>query len=782
MNNRMIKPYHYDKKKLTDEWCRKVADHVYFHSGCTNLLSYKNTTEIEQYFSGNIDMKPFMRQFKSVKRKLDKINIKNSNNSMQELDNVNLDNINNAFIPLSLITVKVNSAAHLIHKVGFDISVEALDSLADEKRDRDINLLKNRDKIQAIAQDMADQLSQGDIDVGGTENSSMEFKKIPFDLDLDDPMELKIFKDIVYKLQPEASYETILKLIYDIKKIEGVDLLNVYDTLKYGVQTNITYNTSITGIPQTDYVYPGEVYAPKSHYNDFRDTSERYRKWAPTVSIIFNMFSNELGKKENLNDIINGDDGYCKMNGLEKIKEEDWGSTSVEMIQFFVISIDEISYLENKNGNKRFVDNETEGSKKMYGQNTYTWFWLPKTNHFFGKEKLGWAYRKQGQEAFSVFPLDIYKSQKKSAVEHCIGENKKAQIADIKLMHTIIKSAPPGKYVDAKYVRKATQTLLFEGKTQAEVTLDLLDMIVEDNIMLGDSEGMDGQNEGQFKPFQEIPGGLRSEINGYLTVMQQASANISRYTGINDELAGLNNNPDTLNGARKMNITYGMNAINYAYVARLTQFRNVFGIHAWYVKDAIEKGGIHKKTIEGLIGQDRTKKIADIGNIKDHTFYVRVNLGMREQEQQELQQSINIMEQRGQLSRMQRFIIDQTDNLKEASLLLAAIEHKFKQKEEAKLQEQFAQSQQLQQQRNEGIQGAEQVKAEGKDKNVYVQGDVAAKLMELGSQLSLTEKQMEAVVKQRLQGERLNAGAIKQDRNIQTKKEQFAAQQMAPLV
>ncbi len=58
-------------------------------------------------------------------------------------------------------------------------------------------------------------------------------------------------------------------------------------------------------------------------------------------------------------------------------------------------------------------------------------------------------------------------------------------------MHTIIKSAPPGKYVDLKYVRKATQSLLFEGKTQNEVTLDLLDMIAEDNTFLGDSEGMD---------------------------------------------------------------------------------------------------------------------------------------------------------------------------------------------------------------------------------------------------------------------------------------------------
>lgn len=780
MNNKMIKSYHYDQNKLTDEWCRKVADHVYFHGGCTNLLHSKNITEIEQYSTGNIDMRPYMRQFKSINRKVNKLG--KANNGMQETNKQEMDKINNSFIPLSLITVKLNSATHLIHKVPFDISVEALDSLADEKRERDINFLKNRDKIQAIAQDMSDQLSQGDIDVGGTENSSMEFKKIPFDLDLDDPMELKIFKDIVYKLQPEASYETILQLIYDIKKIEGVDLLNVYDTFKYGVQTNITYNTSITGIPQTDYVYPGEVYAPKSNYNDFRDTSERYRKWAPTVSTLFNMFSNDLGQESKLNDMINGDGGYCKANGLEPIRNSDWNSTSVELIQFFIISIDEISYMENKNGNKRFVDNNTPGSKKMYGQNTYTFYWLPKTNYFFSKEKLGWAYRKQGQEAFVNFPLDIYKSQKKSAVENCIGENKKAQIADIKLMFTILKSGPPGKYFDIKYIRKATESLLFEGKTQAEVMMDLIDVMVEDNTMIGDSEGMDGQNEGQFKPFQEIPGGLKSEINGYLSVMQQASANISRYTGINDELAGLSSNPDLLNGARKMNISYGMNAINYAYVARLVQYRNVFEIHSWYVKDAIEKGGIHRKTIESMIGQDRTKKIADIGTIKDHTFFLRVNLGMRQEEQHDLQQSLAIMEQKGQLSRMQRFIIDQTQNLKEASLLLASIEEKIKKKEEEKAQQGFAQAQQLQQQRNEGLQAAEQAKAEGKDKNVYVQGDVASKLMELGNQLNLSEKQMEAVIKQKLQGERLNAGAVKQDRNIQTKKEQFEAQQMAPLV
>lgn len=778
--NKFIKSFHFATDKLSDDWCKIVADQIYYHGGCVNLLQGKNVNEIEQYASGDIDMKPFIRQFKSYKRKYDTFKKDPSFEGLAKMEEVF-----NAFPPLPLIPVKLNSAVHLIFKVPFDIQVTATDTLADEKREKDVEFLKQRQKIQNIAQDLADQLSQGEVDVGGTKNSSQEFKKVPLDLDLNDPAELKIFLDIIYKLQPEAAYETILQLIYELKKISGPDLLEIQDDFKFGVRANRVVMSALTGVPDVEYLYPGQCFAPKSLYPDFRDNSERYIQHFPTIAELQNMFGEELKDEKIMNNILNApkvDGGYFSCNGLQQVSSGNWGQTQVELLEIQVISMDGVHVAENKSGNKRFVQQPAEGGSSIFGQNTYVFYWLPKTKHFFGKEKLGWAYRKQGQEAFTRFPTSFYKSQKKSAVEHCVGENKKAIVASIKLHQEILQAAGPGKFIDLKFIRKATEGLLFDGKTQEEVQKDLLDLVMERNVMIGDSQGMNGINEGQMQPVRDIAGGLGNNINSYILQMQQASANISRWTGINDELAGLNSNPNTLNGARKLSITYGMNAINYAYEARLTQYRNVFEIIAWHIKDSIEKGGAARKAIEGLIGKVRTEAIDNIGTLKDHSFFIKVNMGMRQQEQQELTQSINIMETKGQLKRIERFIIDQTSNMKEANLLLAVIEHKYELKQAAAEEKRFQQQQALMQQKNEGMVQVQATSNDGKKDLTYTQGDVAAKLMQLGSQLRLSEKQIEDSVKRALQTDRLNAALIKENQRHETKIQEAQMEQVAPLI
>lgn len=56
--------------------------------------------------------------------------------------------------------------------------------------------------------------------------------------------------------------------------------------------------------------------------------------------------------------------------------------------------------------------------------------------------------------------------------------------------------------------------------------------------MMGDTEGFEGKNDGQFKPVFDLPGGLKSEVGGYLNIIFAANENISRITGINQQLTG----------------------------------------------------------------------------------------------------------------------------------------------------------------------------------------------------------------------------------------------------
>ena len=66
---KFIQEWNFSKEKLSDDWCWTVANEIYFHSGIKSMLFGKNIDEIEQYATGEIDMKPFMREFKSYREK-----------------------------------------------------------------------------------------------------------------------------------------------------------------------------------------------------------------------------------------------------------------------------------------------------------------------------------------------------------------------------------------------------------------------------------------------------------------------------------------------------------------------------------------------------------------------------------------------------------------------------------------------------------------------------------------------------------------------------------------
>ena len=214
-------------------------------------------------------------------------------------------------------------------KRELDITVKAMDSLAEEKIKKDIDFLKNSEKIRAIKQELADELGQGDIEPEFTKNSSMSFSKVPLNLDLNDPAELNIFKNIVYKFLPEASFENILDIITKLKKVEEVERLLTSDQLKYGVSVVRTFEGEITGISEVQRVHPSYVFTPRSEYNDFRDIHYLYAQHNPTVNEFFNEFGSEIKDTDKLYEIINGEGGYCECNNIYSIPRDNWNTSTV---------------------------------------------------------------------------------------------------------------------------------------------------------------------------------------------------------------------------------------------------------------------------------------------------------------------------------------------------------------------------------------------------------------------------------------------------------------------
>ncbi len=121
------------------------------------------------------------------------------------------------FVKSALIQQKINSAINLVHKRPIDIQCTAIDPLAEEKKQEDINFLKNMPAVKADLDEIAAEIGVGEVDLGATKHSATPYSSSPYGLDLTDPEDSAIMVNIFYKLGIEAAFETALQTFYELK-------------------------------------------------------------------------------------------------------------------------------------------------------------------------------------------------------------------------------------------------------------------------------------------------------------------------------------------------------------------------------------------------------------------------------------------------------------------------------------------------------------------------------------------------------------------------------------
>ncbi len=157
-------------------------------------------------------------------------------------------------------------------------------------------------------------------------------------------------------------------------------------------------------------------------------------------------------------------------------------------------------------------------------------------------------------------------------------------------------------------------------------------LAIEQNIIIGDTEGFEGKNDGQMKPVQEIAGGLKSEVEGYLRIIAQANQNIGSYTGINEQLTGQSANPEGLVGMQKLMINSSLNALYYCNEAVTEQYQKMFNVWAWIIKNGVERGGAIKKGIVNIVGAKKASIIDRLDEAPLHSIGVKISITQREEE------------------------------------------------------------------------------------------------------------------------------------------------------
>lgn len=782
MASNFIPQYHFTnpEDKLTSKWCRLAVNDVWYNTDNRNLLSGKDVKMIEAYSSGDIDMTPFKKMFTSLKKAMatSKPAIDGSLNG----DFINsMDKTGLSWTPLPLIPQKLNSAVATIQKILIEIQCIAQDGLAMKKRKEDIDFLKNKPLIEEELQDIADQMNLGKVQLGETKNSAKKFSDTPMGLDLNDPDEENIFAKLLYSLNVETANENALQQIYNLTKAAQVRLLEIMDQFKFGVSVNSGFISSMSGLPAVEYIYPGDISAPVSRLPDGNDRTHIVVDKLITVMEMFNYFSDEICSEEALEDIINGKKtGYCDCNKRDRVDTKNWGTFKVQFKLIEVKSIDWVGVQSNpksKKGFRQFTTDEKKCTKKIWAQNTYRFWWLVNTDYCFGIERLPFAHRTKGIESYQNFSFNIFKSQEKSAVELSIGENRKAQIADIKLEHCLIKSLPPGKYIDLHFLRNALQGLTEEGGKYTQQ--DLINMVFEQNIMIGDSDGFDGKNDGQMKPFVDIPGGLKAEVSGYISTILNADRNISNFTGINEQLTGQSPNPEGLVGLEKILINQSINAIHYAYNAIQVQYQNLFSLWANHLQQCIKKGGAVKQAIINFIGMEDTELLEGLNQTPLHNLTIKVLVSQREVERNRYDQNLLFLKKQGVLSMTDDYLLSGIDNPKERFAYLAVKEKRFMKKQDQIRQEQFAQQQTLVKQQGDNMIAAEAAEGENDIKVVYAKGEVQAKILQLSEQLGLTKTQSDYLQKLALQRDR---NVAQKDKGLSAIREKENVKQQAALI
>lgn len=775
-----IPSFHFDNPadKLKPEWAMKAINYLYYNTRNFGLLEGKNVVEIEEYTSGDFDMRPYKRMYKSIRNKDKRVpGEPNLNPGMRREIDIDQDM---QFLPVAAIPVKINSATALVQKIPVEVTCTATDPLAAQKKNEDITFLKNKPKFEAELQEVADKLQIGQVDLGSTKHSSIPYTSSPYGLDLNEPDELDVFVGLLYNLSVESSFETILQEFYKLKQASQIKLLEIIDQFKFGVSVHRAFESSITHLPDAEYRYPIDIRVPFTRLPNMSDRTHTWDFHSLTVLELFNNFSDEISSQEQLDLMINGDNvGYCACNGLGKVDAKNFDTFKIQMVYGEVKSVDYVGIGSNPKSKKGFeylTADSDNAKEKIWGQNTYCFWWLPGTKYVFNIHRLPYSHRKIGQEAFQGFSHNIYRSQKRGAVELCIPENKKIQIADIKLQHALIMSLPAGKYMDLKYMRGAMSGL--KDDTNGYTMTDIVNLAMERNIIIADTEGFDSKLDGQLKPFIEIPGGLKSEITGYISTKRECENNISRITGINDQVTGQGVNPEGLVGLQKLLVNASINSITYVNEGIQSQYQGLFNIWGSLAQASIAEGGAAKQGIINFIGSKKVSLIEGLDQVPMHTLGINVTISQREEERAKYQQTLEKLKLQGVISAADEYMLESVTNPKDKWALLAVREKLFLRRKTAEQQAQYAQQQQIVQQNGQNALAVTQQQGQTDKELIYAKGDVQAKIISLASQLGINAAQFDGVIKKALQDDRNRAQL---DKSIGTLNVKNNLQQQEPL-
>lgn len=775
-----------DPEKKNSRWAAYMMDDYYRFGGAVSMLHGKKIQEINQYYSGDQSVNKYKKMFRRMAKEME-LKVQNEGNGM--LGDIGIKDITGIeWESLGILANPMSSVHNTIQKIPLYVKATAIDSLAEEKKQKDYEFIKNRPALDKDLGKFSEALKIR-IDSPAAENNAESVDISNFDLNPQKEDELNFYMSMFYKLRPESAFEATLLALAYTQKLKEVRDLEGKDQLKFARSANRAYFSDITGLPMIDYLDPAMVYTPESEYNDYHDVSHKYIKINMTMEQFMDACGNDMNEVEaqHIFDYwFKSQKLSMRWTHMDKVQRraatipviymefKSWdvrkfhtklgrsGNTHHELVDYDYTLRFSRNHPDKALRGKPKDPTPEEFIEKKYIQNTYCGYWL----HFYPEmlfkyKKLEHGEREAGKEALSTFSINTYRTKDKSDTELAMPLVDDAQRAYFKMQHCIIMSKPRGSFVDMKYVRNAVANMIASGDDYKLSVRDIMTLYSENNILIGDSEGIDPEEQQSgARPFYDIPGGVGDEINGYLMIINDAMQKIGKLTGT-DGLTNQTPNPEGLVGLQKLMLQNSQNSIYYVINAMRFQTEQVFKTWASQVQYILKhRGTASYRAIEAIIGSYKVKVLEDLHTIPSHQFGIMVENVPTEQEQAELNAVLQEMLVSDRINLSDWVTIRRVFNWKDAQQLLAIRERK---RREEKREEMQIMNQAM-------LQGV-QMEQEGKLQNTNIGAQATIQKEKIKSDTTKWQKSFEANVQQQLA--KLN-GQIKdilQERRAQHQKD-----------
>jgi len=567
----------------------------------------------------------------------------------------------------------------------------------------------------------------------------------------DDPEELDLYMQLSYKQSIEIAEEEIIDKVLNYNKFDQVKKQIAYDLTVLGIgacKTNFNLSEGIT----TEYVNPANMVWSYTEDPNFEDLYY--------VGEVKNLSLSEV--KKQFPNLTNADlEQIQKYPGRNSFNNSYWGQNQQDMVQ--------VLFFEYKTYHDQvFKIKQTEqGLEKTLEKPD---FWKPPESDNFkrasraievlytgakvlglGDTMLDWRLAENMTRPIAdttkvnmnyiLSAPRMYQGRIESIVSKTIGFADMIQLTHLKLQQVLARIVPDGVYVDADGLSEVDL-----GNGTNYNPAEALNMYFQTGSVVGRSLTQDGDpNRGKI-PIQELQSSSGiSKIQSMIQTYQYYLQMIRDVTGLNEARDGSTPDKDALVGLQKLAAANSNTATRHILQSLMYMTVRTCENVSLRVSDMLNFPLTRDSLIKS-INNFNTSTLEEVEKLHMHDFGIFLELEPDEEEQAQLEKSIQIALQAGNIGLEDAIDLREISNIKLANQML-----KIKQKRKQE-RDRAAQLENIQAQGEANQKSAEAASLADVQKEQAV-AETKIQIEQAKSQFEIERMEQEAAIKKQLMAE-----------------------------